>query len=181
MTSERINRRLVLAARPRGGPAPRDFRLEEAAIPEPADGQVLLRTLYLSLDPYMRGMMNEIGPIYSRSIALGETMAGGTVSRVAASRNTRFRDGDLVLGSAGWQDYALSDGRDLMPLGKMAQPSLALGLLGMPSFTAYVGLLDIGAPKPGETVVVAAVTGPGGAVVGQIAKAEGARGAGIAG
>ncbi|MFC3550626.1 NADP-dependent oxidoreductase [Lysobacter cavernae] len=179
--NDTVNRRIVLAARPRGLPTPQDFRLEEAAVPSPEAGQVLLRTLYLSLDPYMRGLMNEIGPTYAPSVELGGPMAGGTVSRVVASRHPQFRVGDLVLGSAGWQDFALSDGKDLAPLGEMAQPSLALGALGMPAFTAYVGLLDIGRPKPGETVVVAAATGAVGAVVGQIAKLKGARVVGIAG
>jgi NADPH-dependent curcumin reductase len=179
--SDTVNRRVVLAARPRGLPTPQDFRLEEAAVPTPNEGQVLLRTLYLSLDPYMRGLMNEIGPTYAPSVRLGEPMAGGTVNRVVASKHPQFRTGDLVLGNAGWQDYALSDGQDLVPLGEMAQPSLALGGLGMPAFTAYVGLLDIGRPEPGETLVVAAATGAVGAVVGQIAKLKGARVVGIAG
>ncbi|WP_437838589.1 NADP-dependent oxidoreductase [Sorangium sp. So ce1153] len=180
-SSEPVNRRIVLAARPRGLPTPQDFRLEDTAVPTPGEGQVLLRTLYLSLDPYMREVMNEIGPAYAPSVRLGEPMVGGTVNRVVASRHPQFRAGDLVLGSAGWQDYALSDGQDLVPLGEMAQPSLALGGLGMPAFTAYVGLLDIGRPRPGETVVVAAATGAVGAVVGQIARLEGARVVGIAG
>ncbi|PTL76512.1 NADP-dependent oxidoreductase [Vitiosangium sp. GDMCC 1.1324] len=176
-----VNRRVVLAARPRGQPTPQDFRLEEAAVPTPNEGEVLLRTLYLSLDPYMRNLMDEIGPTYAPSVRLGEPMAGGTINRVVASRHPRFRTGDLVLGSAGWQDYALSNGQDLTPLGDLAQPSLALGGLGMPAFTAYVGLLDIGQPKPGETVVVAAATGAVGAVVGQLARLKGARVVGIAG
>jgi NADPH-dependent curcumin reductase CurA len=179
--SENTNRRVVLAARPAGTPVAANFRMEESPVPQPAEGELLLRTLYLSLDPYMRGMMNEIGPTYSRSIAIGEAMAAGTVNRVVASKNPKFKAGDLVLGSAGWQDYAISNGKDLMPLGDLAQPSRALGILGMPSFTAYVGLLDIGAPKPGETVVVAAATGAVGSVVGQIAKLQGARIVGIAG
>ncbi len=179
--SDAVNRRVVLAARPRGLPTPQDLRLDEAAVPTPNEGQVLLRTLYLSLDPYMRELMNEVGPTYAPSVRLGEPMAGGTVNRVIASKHPQFRTGDLVLGNAGWQDYALSDGTDLGPLGEMAQPSLALGVLGMPAFTAYVGLLDIGRPKPGETVVVAAATGAVGAVVGQIAKLKGARVVGIAG
>jgi hypothetical protein len=179
--NETRNRRVVLATRPRGAPAIQDFRIEVAAVPEPAEGEVLLRTLYLSLDPYMRAMMNEIAPVYSRSIAIGETMVAGTVSRIVKSRNSKFHLGDHVLGNAGWQEYAVSDGKDLTPLGDLAQPSLALGLLGMPSFTAYVGLLDIGEPKPGETVVVAAATGAVGSVVGQIAKLKGARAVGIAG
>ncbi len=179
--SEHQNRRVVLAARPAGTPTAADFRLETAPVPVPADGELLLRTTYLSLDPYMRGMMNEIGPVYSRSIALGESIAGGTVNQVVSSKNPKFRAGDLVLGNAGWQDYAISDGKDLMPLGELPQPSRALGILGMPSFTAYVGLLDIGQPKPGDTVVVAAATGAVGSVVGQIAKLKGARVVGIAG
>jgi NADPH-dependent curcumin reductase len=125
--------------------------------------------------------MDETGPVYAPSIRLGEPMAGGTVNRVADSRHPRFRPGDLVLGNAGWQDYALSDGSDLVALGEMTRPSLALGGLGMPAFTAYVGLLDIGRPAPGDTVVVAAATGAVGAVVGQIAKLKGARVIGIAG
>ena len=179
--SDTINRRVVLAARPRGQPTPRDFRIEETAVPTPREGQVLLRTLYLSLDPYMRNLMDEAGTSYAPAVRLGEPMVGGTVSRVVASRHPRFRTGELVLANSGWQDYALSDGQDLAPLGDMARPSLALGGLGMPAFTAYVGLLDIGQPKPGETVVVAAATGAVGAVVGQLAKLKGARVVGIAG
>lgn len=179
--SDTLNRRIVLAARPRGLPTPGDFRLEETAVPTPGEGQVLLRTLHLSLDPYMRQLMDEVAPVYAASVPLGEPMPGGTVNRVVASKHPQFRPGDLVLGNAGWQDYALSDGQDLLPLGEMAQPSLALGGLGMPAFTAYVGLLDIGQPKPGDTVVVAAATGAVGSVVGQIAKLKGARVVGIAG
>ncbi|MFC5436023.1 NADP-dependent oxidoreductase [Rhodanobacter umsongensis] len=176
-----INRRIVLAARPRGLPTTQDFRLEQAPVPEPADGQVLLRTLYLSLDPYMRNLMEEGGTSYAPAVPLGEPMVGGTVSRVVASRHPGFHPGELVLGNTGWQDHALSDGSDLTPLAETAQPSLALGGLGMPGFTAYVGLLDIGQPRPGDTVVVAAATGAVGAVVGQIARLKGARVVGIAG
>jgi NADPH-dependent curcumin reductase CurA len=176
-----VNRRIVLAARPHGRPKPQDFRLEETAVPEPGEGQLLLRTMYLSLDPYMRGVMNEVAPVYTSSVRLGQPMVGGTVNRVVVSRHPQFWSGDLVLGAAGWQDYALSNGQGLLPLGKMERPSLALGGLGMPAFTAYVGLLDIGQPKPGETVVVAAATGAVGSVVGQIAKLKGARVVGIAG
>lgn len=150
--SATVNRRLVLAARPRGLPTPAHFRLEEGAVPVPAEGQVLLRTLYLSLDPYMRQLMDEVAPIYAASVPLGQPMVGGTVNRVVASKHPQFRVGELVLGNAGWQDYALSDGQDLMPLGDMARPSLALGALGMPAFTAHVGLLDIGQPKPGDKI-----------------------------
>jgi NADPH-dependent curcumin reductase len=175
------NRRIVLAAHPRGRPTPHDFRVEEIPVPTPKEGEVLLRTLYLSLDPYMRNLMDEVGPVYATAVPLGAPMVGGTINRVVASNHPQFHAGDLVLGNAGWQDYALSDGSDLLALGDMAQPSLALGGLGMPAFTAYVGLLDIGQPKPNETVVVAAATGPVGATVGQIAKLKGARVVGIAG
>lgn len=174
------NRRIVLAARPHGAPTPQDFRLEETPLPTPADGQVLLRTMYLSLDPYMRGRMSD-RPSYAPPLELGEVMVGGTVSRVIASRHPKFREGDVVSANAGWQDYTLSDGQDLMPLGDAAHPSYALSVLGMPGFTAYHGLLNIGEPKPGETVVVASASGAVGAVVGQIAKLKGARAVGIAG
>ncbi|MEW9571582.1 NADP-dependent oxidoreductase [Rhodanobacter sp. Si-c] len=176
-----VNRRVLLAARPHGKPAPQDFRLDEAPVPEPQDGQVLLRTLYLSLDPYMRNLMNAAGTSYAPAVAVGAPMVGGTVNRVVTSRHPDFCAGDLVLGNAGWQDYALSDGSGLTPLGDMPQSSLALGALGMTAFTAYVGLLDIGQPKPGETVVVGAATGAVGAVVGQLARLRGARVIGIAG
>jgi NADPH-dependent curcumin reductase CurA len=175
-----INRRIVLAARPQGAPTPLDFRLEETPVPSPKDGQVLLRTLSLSIDPYMRGRMSD-APSYAPPLELGDTMVGGTVNRVVASRNPRFRESDLVLGAAGWQDYAVSDGGGLLPLDGIEHPSLALGALGMPAFTAWYGLLKIGEPRPGETVVVAAASGPVGSVVGQLAKLKGARVVGIAG
>jgi len=176
-----VNRRIVLDARPHGAPSLADFRLEQQPVPVPAEGQVLLRTLYLSLDPYMRGRMND-GPSYAPPVALGEVMVGGTVSRVEASRHPAFKVGDLVSGFSGWQDYALSDGRELAPIDPAAaQPSLALSVLGMPGFTAYHGLLEIGQPQPGETVVVASATGAVGSLVGQIAKLKGARVVGIAG
>jgi len=175
------NRRIVLAAHPDGLPRPEDFRLEVAEVPEPADGQVLLRTRWLSIDPYMRNLMDGIGPGYAPPVPLGAPMAGGTVSEIVASRHPRWRVGQQVLANAGWQDYALSDGAGLLSLDGLARPSLALGGLGMPGFTAYVGLLDIGQPQPGDTVVVAAATGAVGAVVGQLAKLRGARVVGIAG
>lgn len=178
---ETVNRRIVLAERPRGLPTPANFRLEEVAVRQPAEGELLLRTLYLSLDPYMRQLMDETPPIYAPSVGLGEPMVGGTVSRVVASNHSKFRIGSLVLARAGWQDYAVSDGEDLTEISEMGRPSLALGGFGMTAFTAYVGLLDIGQPKPGETVVVAAATGAVGAMVGQIAKLKGARVVGIAG
>ena len=181
MSAQHLNRRITLAAHPRGLPTPADFHLDTQPVPEPADGEVLLQTRYLSLDPYMRNLMDEVGPGYAPPVGLGQTMVGGTISRVVASRNPRFRAGQIVLSNAGWQDYALSDGADLTPLGDLSQPSLALGGLGMPGFTAYVGLLDIGQPRAGDTVVVAAATGAVGSVVGQLARLKGARVVGIAG
>ena len=142
---------------------------------------MLLRTLYLSLDPYMRNLMDESGTAYASPVGLGEPVVGGTLNRMVASKHPQFRAGDLVSGRAGWQDYAVVPGQDLAPLGEMAQPSLALGGLGMPAFAAYVGLLDVGQPKPGETVAVAAATGAVGSMVGQIARIKGARVVGIAG
>jgi NADPH-dependent curcumin reductase CurA len=178
---ERVNRRIVLAARPTGRPKSTDFRLETVPVPEPVDGQMLLRTVYLSLDPYMRGRMHD-GPSYAEPVALGGVMVGGTVCRVESSLRAGFSVGDLVLAYSGWQDYAISEGTDITKLDpSLDPPSLALGVLGMPGFTAYMGLLDIGQPKPGETVVVAAATGAVGSVVGQIAKINGCRVIGIAG
>ena len=176
-----VNRRILLASRPAGAPAVTNFRLEEQAVPEPAEGEVLLRTRYLSLDPYMRGRMNA-GESYADRVELGEVMVGGTVSEVQASRHSDFAVGDLVSAYSGWQDYALSNGVGLMKLDpRISSPSYALGVLGMPGLTAYVGLLDIGEPKAGDTVVLAASTGAVGSVVGQIAKLKGCRVVGIAG
>jgi len=175
------NRRIVLNSRPVGAPVAENFRLEPLGVPALSAGQVLLRTIYLSLDPYMRGRMSD-APSYAPPVAVGEVMVGGTVSRVDASRHPDYQTGDLVVGYSGWQDYALSDGTGLTRLdGQMKQPSLALGVLGMPGFTAYMGLLDIGQPKAGETVVVAAASGAVGSVVGQIAKLKDCRAVGIAG
>ena len=181
ITIPAASRRIVLAAHPQGLPAGHDFRLETQSVPTPGDGQVLLRTLFLSIDPYMRNLMEAIGPGYAPPVPIGAPMVGGTVSRVIASRHPRFAVGELVLANAGWQEHALSNGDDLIALGDMAQPSLALGGLGMTGFTAYVGLEDIGQPRAGETVVVAAATGAVGAVVGQLARLKGARVIGIAG
>ncbi|TBL63093.1 NADP-dependent oxidoreductase [Hafnia paralvei] len=179
--SSRINRRYVLAQRPQGMPSDQDFRLEKVAQPEPEQGQVLLRTLYLSLDPYVRGRLDDV-PSYSPPLAIGDVICGGTVCRVEQSLHPDYQAGDLVLAYTGWQDYALSDGEGLQKLdANMAHPSYALGLLGMPGFTGYMGLTDIGNPQVGETVVVAAATGAVGSVVGQVAKLRGCRAVGIAG
>ncbi|MGA2127500.1 MAG: NADP-dependent oxidoreductase [Xanthobacteraceae bacterium] len=175
------NRQIVMASRPVGAPKPSDFKLVEAAAPEPGDGQVLLRTLWLSLDPYMRGRMSA-GRSYAKPVEVGDVIVGGTVSEVVASRRPDFAKGDIVLGYAGWQDYAVSDGTGLRKLDPKAAPiSTALGILGMPGMTAYTGLTIIGQPKPGETVAVAAAVGPVGSAVGQIAKIKGCRAVGIAG
>lgn len=180
--SHSSNRRILLASRPQGAPVSDNFRLEQQPIPEPGEQQVLLRTVYLSLDPYMRGRMSD-APSYAPPVALGEVMVGGTVARVEHSRHPDFQVGDWVLSGGGWQDYHLANGRDLTRLsGNMLQhPSLALGVLGMPGFTAYMGLLDIGQPQAGETVVVAAASGAVGSAVGQIANIKGCRVVGIAG
>lgn len=176
-----INRRIVLASRPVGTPAPENFRLEEAVKPQPGEGQVLLRSIYLSLDPYMRGRMND-APSYAPPVALDEVMVGATVCQIEESRNPDFEVGEWVVNFSGWQLYALSDGSDLRRLGKNPEhPSYALGILGMPGFTAYIGLLEIGQPKPGDTLVVAAATGPVGSTVGQLAKSKGCRVVGVAG
>jgi NADPH-dependent curcumin reductase CurA len=176
-----INRQIVLHARPRGEPKADDFRLVEQEVQVPGEGQVLLRTIYLSIDPYMRGRMNE-GPSYAPPVQIGQVMVGGTVSRVVRSRHPAYRDGDWVASSSGWQTHALSDGSDLRPLTLPPERlSLALSVLGMPGFTAYHGLLNIGRPQPGETVAVASAAGAVGSIVGQIAKLKGARVVGIAG
>jgi NADPH-dependent curcumin reductase CurA len=181
MTMTTMNNRIVLAERPSGAATLNAFRMEQVPVPEPKDGEVLLRTEWLSLDPYMRGRMNDT-PSYAAPTAVGAVMPGGTVSRVERSRNPGFARGDLVLAASGWQDYAVSDGKNLNKIpADIPRPSYALGVLGMPGFTAYMGLLDIGKPKSGETVVVAAATGAVGSVVGQIAKLHGCRTVGIAG
>ena len=179
--SQAVNHRLVLARRPVGEPQETDFRMEQGAVPTAGPGQVLLRTLWLSLDPYMRGRMSD-APSYVPPVAIGEVMTGGAVSEVVASHNDGFKPGDLVMGGTGWQSYAAVDAKAVRKLERGAQPaSTALGVLGMPGMTAYCGLLNIGQPKPGETVVVAAASGPVGSMVGQIAKLRGARAVGIAG
>jgi alcohol dehydrogenase len=175
------NRRIVLAERPKGLPDDKTLRLEESAIPKPGKNEMLLRTVYLSLDPYMRGRMND-AKSYAEPVKIDEVMTGQVVAEVIESNLDGFEMGDMVLSGSGWQDYALSDGTAIMNLGKDPQnPSWSLGILGMPGYTAYAGLLKIGEPKPGETVVVAAASGPVGATVGQIAKIRGCRVVGVAG
>ena len=175
------NRRVVLAERPKGLPNESTLRLEEAGIPQAGAGEMLLRTIYLSLDPYMRGRMND-AKSYAEPVKIDEVMTGQVVAKVVSSNLEGYEPGDYVLSGSGWQDYAISDGGEVMNLGKDPQnPSWSLGIMGMPGYTAYAGLIQIGEPKPGETVVVAAASGPVGATVGQIAKIKGCRVVGIAG
>jgi hypothetical protein len=175
------NRQWVLASRPNGAPSLSDFGWLESDIPKPKQGEVLLRTIYLSLDPYMRGRMND-AKSYADPVAINQVMVGGAVCRIDASKHPDYEVGEWVVAFSGWQDYAISDGEGLMRLGKQpTHPSYALGVLGMPGLTAYMGLLDIGQPIAGETVVVAAATGAVGSIVGQIAKLKGCKVVGIAG
>ncbi len=176
-----VNCRVVLRSRPFGEPTPSNFRLEMSPLPEVGEGEVLRRTLYLSLDPYMRGRMSD-APSYAPPVSLNQTMVGGTVSQVVQSRCPKFAVGDFVAGFDGWQEYGLSDGKDLRALDPTDAPlSYALGVLGMPGLTAYAALLDIGKPKEGETVVVSAAAGAVGSVAGQIARIKGCRVVGLAG
>ncbi|MEU7221649.1 NADP-dependent oxidoreductase [Nocardia iowensis] len=175
------SRRIVLASRPEGAPTSANFRTETAELPPIEEGQVLLRTLYLSLDPYMRGRMSA-AKSYAKPVAIGEVMVGGTVAEVVDSRDPSLAKGDVVLANSGWQTHDVVPASSVRKLDPDVAPvSTALGVLGMPGFTAYSGLLKIGQPRAGETVVVAAATGPVGSAVGQIAKIKGARAVGIAG
>jgi NADPH-dependent curcumin reductase CurA len=175
------NRQILLKSRPEGLPTPDNFELVERPVPEPGEGEVLTRTRFLSLDPYMRGRMSAARS-YAQPVPVGGVMGGGTVGEVVASRDPAFKAGDTVLGFGGWQDYAVQPGKSLRKLDPSLAPvSTALGVLGMPGLTAYVGLIDIGQPKAGETVVVSAASGAVGSVVGQLAKLRGCRAVGIAG
>ena len=175
------NTQILFARRPEGMPAEDNFEVVTAPMREPGDGEVLRRTIYLSVDPYMRGRMST-QKSYVEGATLGETMVGQTVSQVIASNNPRFKAGDIVLTNDGWQAYGLSDGKGLRKIDPSAAPiSWSLGVLGMVGLTAYVGLLDIGKPKEGETVVVSAAAGAVGSIAGQIAKIKGCRAVGIAG
>jgi NADPH-dependent curcumin reductase CurA len=176
-----VNRRIVLAERPRGRPGPHNFRLETAPVPEAGAGEVLCRTIYLSLDPYMRGRMSD-APSYTPPVAIGEVMTGGTVGQVVKSKLDGFMPGDFVTGYGGWQDFSVFKAGEIRKVDPALAPiSTALGVLGMPGMTAYTGLHEIGRPQAGETLVVAAASGAVGAVVGQIAKIGGCRVVGVAG
>ncbi len=177
-----LNRRIVMASRPTGMPTPENFRMEEVEEPcESPEGGVLLKTLFFSLDPYMRGRM-DAGPSYAQALEPGGVMEGGSVCEVIASRQPEFRPGDIVLASTGWQTHPRVSAKGLRKIDPALAPvSTALGVLGMPGMTAYTGLLNIGSPKPGETLVVAAASGAVGSAVGQIGRIKGCRVVGIAG
>jgi NADPH-dependent curcumin reductase CurA len=175
------NKQVLLARRPRGHVEEDDFRIVETEVPPLADGQLLTRVHYLSLDPYMRGRMEETRS-YAAPQPLDEVMIGGTVAEVIESRNARFKAGDLVVGMAGWQQYQVTDGAGLRKIDvSRIPPSAYLGAVGMPGVAAWYGLTQIGRPKSGETVVVSAAAGAVGSVVGQLAKLRGCRAVGIAG
>jgi hypothetical protein len=176
-----INRQITLASRPHGSPDESNFETKNSAIPTPDEGELLLRTIYLSLDPYMRGRMSD-AESYADPVELGDVMVGGSVCRVEKTNNSKFSKGDLVVAFGGWQDYSISNGEGLIKLSEdMNHVSYALGVMGMPGLTAYMGLLDIGEPKEGETLVVAGATGAVGSLVAQIAKIKGCKVVGVAG
>lgn len=176
-----MNKQVIFQSRPEGMPAVENFQIVETPVPEPGPGEVLRRTLWLSVDPYMRGRMST-AKSYAEPAKLGEPMVGQTVSQVVASNDPRFAPGDFVLGFDGWQSFASGDPKGLRKLDPKHGPlSYALGVLGMPGLTSYVALLDIGQPKAGETVVVSAAAGAVGSIAGQIAKLKGCRVVGTAG
>jgi NADPH-dependent curcumin reductase CurA len=175
------NRQILLSSRPSGEPSQDNFQLAETEIPKPGPGQMLLRTIYLSLDPYMRGRM-DAAPSYAPRVEIGEVMSGKSVCQVVESNVPNYYPGDIVLAATGWQEFSLSNGEETRKIDRsLGSISYALGVLGMPGLTAYTGLLNIGKPRPGETIVVAAASGAVGSVVGQIAKIKGCRVVGIAG
>lgn len=177
----RTNRQVRLAARPSGLPKRSDWQFTEEAVGEPAEGQLLVKVSHVSLDPAMRGWMNE-GRSYIRPVAIGEVMRAGAAGTVLASRHEKFKEGDVVTGGFGVQEYALSDGKGVQKVDTRFVPLPTwLGVLGMPGMTAYFGLLDVGKPQAGQTVVVSGAAGAVGSVVGQIAKIKGCRAIGIAG
>src|SRR6202158_3781915 len=179
MSSKNIQ--VTLASRPAGWAKETDFKIVETDIPKAGAGQVLVKNLYLSLDPYMRGRMNDMQS-YAPNVQIGQVMVGGTAGEIVESNNPKFKAGDSVLGYFGWQQYGLSDGAGLKKVDpKLVPLSAYLGAVGMPGLTAWLGMLDIGEPKPGETVVVSAAAGAVGSIAGQIAKIKGCRVVGTAG
>lgn len=176
-----MSKRIELISRPVGMPQPSDFNICEKPVPDLTDNQILCRTIYLSLDPYMRGRMND-AKSYAASVELGDVVTAEAVSEVIESTSDKFKAGDIVAGMNGWQSHAVLDAGEVRHVDPQQAPiSTALGVLGMPGLTAYVGLLDKGQPKSGETLVVSAATGAVGAVVGQIGRIKGLRVVGIAG
>lgn len=176
------NREIVLAERPHGMPTESTFQLREIPIPQPKDGELLIKTVYLSVDPYMRMRMNDTRGSYIAPFEVGKPMSGGVIGQVVESKHPDFQKGDYVLGFLNWQEYNLSDGEDLQKVNaELAPLSTYLGILGMPGMTSYFGMLDIGKPVQGETVVVSGAAGAVGTIAGQIAKLVGARVIGIAG
>jgi NADPH-dependent curcumin reductase CurA len=175
------NRRILFARVPSGLPVPDDFSSDEVPVPSPGPGQFLSRTCWLSLDPYYRNVMKG-SPLYAERLAPGDPMVGETVARVIESRHEDFRPGEWVAVRNGWQTHALSDGRGVRKLDPAVAPvSTALGVLGMPGLTGYAGMVYLGEPRPGQTVVVSAATGPVGSTAAQVARHMGARVVGIAG
>jgi NADPH-dependent curcumin reductase CurA len=176
-----LSREIRLAARPRGAPTSADFELAEVEVPDPGDGELVIRNAYLSVDPYMRGRMNDVKS-YVPPFALGEPMTGGAVGQVIASRNERFPDGSWVVHDLGWRELALSEGRGARIVDPERAPlSTTLGVLGMPGLTAYVGVVDIGEVRDGDTVFVSGAAGAVGSIAAQLAKLRGARVVGSAG
>ncbi|MBU8908015.1 NADP-dependent oxidoreductase [Desertibacillus haloalkaliphilus] len=176
-----VNKQIQLAKRPKGLPTMEDFRFVEGSIPRACEGEVVIRTLYLSVDPYMRGRMND-EKSYIAPFQLDEVITGGVIGEVVESRSTQFKQGDVVSGMLGWQQFSVAHENELRKLSpELAPVTTALGILGMPGLTAYFGLLEIGKPQEGETVVVSGAAGAVGSIVGQIAKIKGARVVGIAG
>jgi NADPH-dependent curcumin reductase CurA len=176
-----VNRRVTMAARPVGQPREQDFAVEEARVPEPGAGEVLVRGLYVSVDPYQRGRMSERRS-YARSLELGDVITAQAVGEVVESRDPRFGPGDVVVGQLGWQEYAVARAGELRKVDPSVAPiTTALHVLGATGFTAYFGLLDVGKPRPGDTVVVSGAAGAVGQIVGQLARIAGCRAVGIAG
>jgi NADPH-dependent curcumin reductase CurA len=181
MTNTARNTKITLASRPHGWPSEDNFAVVEADVPEPRDGELLVRVHYLSLDPYMRGRMND-AKSYAAKVEIGDVMVGGTVGEVVSSKHPGFSPGDFVAANLGWQEYGVTNGAGVYKVDPTRVAlSQYLGAVGMPGVTAYVGLLDIGQPKEGETVIVSAAAGAVGSVVGQLAKLRGCRAVGIAG
>lgn len=175
------NKQILLASRPAGMPTPDNFKFVETETPSPQDGEVLIKTLYLSVDPYMRGRMSD-RKSYTPPFTVNEVIKGGVVGEVLESRAEGFQLGEIVLGELGWQLYNVAKGQELIKVDpKLAPVTTALGVLGMPGLTSYFGLMDIGQPKSGETVVVSGAAGAVGTVVCQLAKISGCRVVGIAG